>query len=228
MLVDDQVVTSTGEGEQESREDVTGKGDTLPAEVAPETATPEEEEPVDPDTREGIMELERRRCRGLSTQELVEKIAEMTGRRVDEAAQVVDKVQAAEAEAKEAARAHYEEELDTVTDEMADMKLDFAERLDSVMADHAVDVASLKGEVAALEVALNSLNEDKEAAMNVAFASQAAMSLSMDLMHDEGDVRGIIEEFTKLPSIRTETKYAVLGTLPSPMPPVYSAGALKV
>ncbi|KAF4739822.1 hypothetical protein FOZ63_033921 [Perkinsus olseni] len=223
-----EVVTSTGEGEQESREDVTEKKDTIPPEVAPETATPEEEEPVDPDTREGIMELERRRCRGLSTQELVEKIAEMTGRGFDEAAQVVDKVQAAEAEAKEAARAHYQEELDTVTDEMADMKLDFAERLDSIMSDHAVDVASLKGEVAALEVALNSLNEDKEAAMNVAFASQAAMSLSMDLMHDEGDVRGTIEEFTKLPSIRTETKYAVLDTLPSPMPPVYSPGALKV
>ncbi|EER11644.1 hypothetical protein Pmar_PMAR009859 [Perkinsus marinus ATCC 50983] len=255
LAKDDEVTIEQNEvsGEEESLPAVKGSGEEdtqvaqngndrvsveereiIPAVITLEGGPPEkeeeeeEEEPVDLDTREGVMELQRRQCRGLSAEELIKKIVDLTGRRFDEAAQVAKEIEGVEAEAEEKARAHYEEELNIVTDQMADMKLDYLERIDSIMADHAGDIASIKGEVAALEVALDSINEDKEAAMHVAFDSQTALSLSMDLMHDEGDVRGVIEELTKLPSIRPETHKAVLGTLPSPLPPVYSAGVLKV
>ncbi|EER11642.1 conserved hypothetical protein [Perkinsus marinus ATCC 50983] len=220
---DDEVTIEQNEvsGEEESLPAVKGSGEedtqvaqngndrvsveemeTIPAVITVKGGPPEkeeeEEEPVDLDTREGVMALQRRQCRGLSAEELIKKIVDLTGRRFDEAAQVAKEIEGVEAEAEEKARAHYEEELNIVTDQMADMKLDYLERIDSIMADHAGDIASIKGEVAALEVALDSINEDKEAAMHVAFDSQTALSLSMDLMHDEGDVRGVIEDLTKV------------------------------
>ncbi|KAF4666709.1 hypothetical protein FOL47_003945 [Perkinsus chesapeaki] len=222
--------TISSEGEQDQASEVTASESEprLSEDYEPDKDSATAEDTPDPTTKEGAMEIERRECQNLSTEELVDRLVEITGRRFDDATDAAERITVAAAEASEKARAHYEEELNTVTDEMADMKMDFAERLDSIMSEHAGDVAGLKGEVAALEVALNSLDEDKHAAMDVAFASQSALSLSMDLMHDKGDVRDTIAKFADLPSIRNETKAVVLDTLPSPLPPVYSAGALKV